>query len=119
MAEAGAWPGIQCNGLRSTTALLDAFEYCGAERSAIESRRRPQSVTINTGATLYPTASARGSDTFKSIANYPLEEYVRWRGQADAIVELAVDYEVPRVEEIAIVVERRFRDEPPETLWER
>lgn len=46
MAEAGSWPSIKRNGLRSTTALLDLFEYSGSERTAIEARRRPASVAI-------------------------------------------------------------------------
>jgi hypothetical protein len=207
MAEAGAWPAIQRDGLLSTTALLDRFEYSGPERFAIESQRRPkleviahpatgatavirdniplreqfltQCLTdmtaqewyellngkvffwlsqerlntllrarayrdrphdvitidtrllvereldritlapINTGATLYPTASPRGSHTFKSIVDYPLEECVRWRGAKDAITELAVDYEVEAVEEIALLVQRRQGDENPKTLWVR
>lgn len=207
MAEAGAWPAIQRNGLLSTTALLDRFEYSGPERFAIESQRRsklevvthvatgatavirdnlplreqfltecltdmtaqewyellnrkvffwvsqerldtllrarayrdrPHDVItvdtrllvereldritlapINTGATLYPSASPRGSDTFKSIPDYPLEEYVRWRGTKNAIIELAVDYEVQNVEEIALLVECRQGRKKRTTLWAR
>ena len=46
MATAGSWPSIQERGLLSTAALLDLFEYGGAEREAIECRRRPESVTV-------------------------------------------------------------------------
>jgi hypothetical protein len=46
MAESGSWPSIQQHGLRSTTALLDLFEVQGAERHALESQRRPESVQI-------------------------------------------------------------------------
>lgn len=46
MAEQGSWHSIQEHGLRSTTALLDLFEVDGAEREAIESARRPESVRI-------------------------------------------------------------------------
>lgn len=46
MAEAGSWESITKHGLRSTTALLDLFEYHGEERYAIESCRRPGIVRI-------------------------------------------------------------------------
>jgi len=47
MAEAGSWPSVQRHGLLSTSALLDLFEIIGAEREAIESARRPESVKIS------------------------------------------------------------------------
>jgi hypothetical protein len=47
MAEHGSWENIKRYGLRSTTALLDLFEIKGSERTEIESRQRPNSVTIN------------------------------------------------------------------------
>ncbi len=72
---------------------------------------------INTGATLYPTATRRGRDTFKSIEDYPLAENVRWRGQENAIVELAVDYAVPAIEDVALDVHLRRPDGPPRRLW--
>jgi hypothetical protein len=46
MAELDSWPSIQQHGLLSVTALLNTFDYGGAEREAIESRWRPESVTI-------------------------------------------------------------------------
>jgi hypothetical protein len=46
MAEAGSWEGIQRHGLLSTSALLDLFEVDGDLRHALESARRPESVTI-------------------------------------------------------------------------
>src|SRR5690242_15628857 len=46
MAEAGSWASIRERGLLSTTALLDLFEIEGAEREAIESVRRAESVSI-------------------------------------------------------------------------
>ena len=74
---------------------------------------------INTGATLYPTATRRGAETFKSIGDYPLEEYIRWRGAEDAIVELAIEYALPNVEELALRVEQRRGNQPPRILWQR
>lgn len=47
MAEAHSWPLIAKFGLLSTSALLDLFEITGAERDAIESARRPESVAIH------------------------------------------------------------------------
>jgi hypothetical protein len=46
MAEAGSWEGIRQYGLLSTTALLDLFDVDGDVRAALESARRPESVTI-------------------------------------------------------------------------
>lgn len=46
MAEAGSWPAVRDRGLLSTSALLDLYEIAGAEREAIELRRRPESVAI-------------------------------------------------------------------------
>jgi hypothetical protein len=47
MAEANSWGSIMQRGLLSTTALLDLFEYKGQQRAAIESKHRPESVTIS------------------------------------------------------------------------
>ncbi len=46
MAELGCWEKAKAQGLLSTSALLDLYEYDGAERHAIESDIRPDSVTI-------------------------------------------------------------------------
>jgi hypothetical protein len=46
MAEAGSWASVRQYGLLSTSALLDLFEVNGERRRAIESTRRPRSVTI-------------------------------------------------------------------------
>jgi len=46
MAERGSWPSIQRHGLLSTSALLDLYGVHGAERDAIESRRRPEGVRL-------------------------------------------------------------------------
>lgn len=47
MAEDGSWPSIQANGLLSTRALLDLYDVRGELRTALLSRRRPQTVTIS------------------------------------------------------------------------
>lgn len=46
MAEVENWQLIQEHGLLSTSALLDLFEYEGAERAAIECAYRAESVVI-------------------------------------------------------------------------
>ena len=46
MAEADTWDSIRRYGLMSTSTLLDFFEIRGAQREAIESKHRPQSVKI-------------------------------------------------------------------------
>ena len=46
MAEGGSWDSIAQHGLLSTSALLDLFGYQGEQRSVIESRHRPESITI-------------------------------------------------------------------------
>jgi hypothetical protein len=47
MAQDGSWESIKKHGLLSTSALLDLFELSGEDREAIESRRRPRSITIS------------------------------------------------------------------------
>jgi hypothetical protein len=46
MAEEGSWQRILRHGLLSTSALLDLYAYSGPARVAIESMRRPASVSI-------------------------------------------------------------------------
>lgn len=46
MAEQGSWPSIRNYGLLSTTALLDRYGITGAARTAVESKRRPASVSL-------------------------------------------------------------------------
>jgi hypothetical protein len=46
MAEVGSWASIRRHGLLSTSALLDLFEVPLKDRIAIETRRRPESVTL-------------------------------------------------------------------------
>lgn len=47
MAESCSWPSIRKHGLLSTSALLDLFEIKGEERCTIESRCRPENITIH------------------------------------------------------------------------
>ncbi|MFJ8613575.1 DUF7002 family protein [Streptomyces sp. NPDC093675] len=52
--------------------------------------RRIQLSAINSGATLYPNAPARGTRTFQTIEEYPFAERLRKRTPQTAVVELAV-----------------------------
>lgn len=72
---------------------------------------------INTGAAFAPNAARRGSQPFTSIARYPYDEHLRWRGPADAITELAVEYRLGDVEQLALRVERRWRGDVIAILW--
>ena len=47
MAERGSWISIRERGLLSTSALLDLYGISGVEREAIESMRRPRSVSLD------------------------------------------------------------------------
>jgi hypothetical protein len=81
--------------------------------------RHASSVTlapINTGATLY-NPPRRGLGTFQSIESYPITERVRKRSWRDAVVELAVDYGVPDIQDLAVRVEHRDGGEVVEVLW--
>lgn len=72
----------------------------------------------NTGATM-PIAVARGSGTFRPVADYPFDAWRRKRPAWDAVVELAVDGGVADIVEHVIRVERRRGVETLATLWER
>jgi hypothetical protein len=52
-------------------------------------------------------AAPRGSETFCSLQDYPFDERRRKRGLRNAVVELAVDWSVPDIEDLVIQVERR------------
>jgi hypothetical protein len=71
---------------------------------------------INSGATLYPNAPKRGSDTFQELQRYPFTERRRTRPVYEAVVELAVIDGVADIEKHVIRVERRRGDEVLELL---
>jgi hypothetical protein len=62
---------------------------------------------INSGATLYPNATARGSDTFTTVEDYPYGERRRKKTVPEAVTELAVIDGVHDVRDHVIHVERR------------
>lgn len=73
---------------------------------------------INSGATLYPNAAKRGSETFVRIQDYPWPKR-RGRPPVNAITELAVIDGVPDILNHVVRVERRQQNEVLEILFER
>lgn len=58
---------------------------------------------INSGSTK-PMPSARGPNTFQSLRDFPYEEISARRRPREVIVELAVDYMVPRIADYVLDV---------------
>lgn len=73
---------------------------------------------VNSGATLYPNASPRGSGTFVRVQDYPWAERRR-RPLVNAITELAVIDGVPDVADHVVRVERRRQNDLLEVLYNR
>lgn len=72
---------------------------------------------INSGCTK-PVPQPRGSNTFLSLSSYPFESWVAKRGlKNDPVVELAVEYSVPDVVAMTLLVERRERSSVIERVW--
>lgn len=61
---------------------------------------------INSGATLFPNASPRGSDTFQTIDGYPFAERRRKHPVSEAITELTVIGGVPDLQAHVVEVHR-------------
>ena len=80
---------------------------------------RVRITAMNTGATLFPGAPPRGSDTFMRVADFPFAERRRGRPLADAAVELAVIGGVPDITDLVHRVERRKGPLVLETVFER
>jgi hypothetical protein len=70
---------------------------------------------INSGATLFPNATARGAGTFRTIGDYPWDPRRRAR---NAVAELAVIGGVPDVAKHVIRVERCHGDQVLDVLYE-
>lgn len=81
MAHEDAWPGIQTHGLLSTSAVLDLFEVTGPRRDEIESRRRPELVTIghpvHGRATIRDNKPLSDSALHKCLSGMTLPEFYR------------------------------------------
>ncbi|HST62564.1 MAG TPA: hypothetical protein VLK84_27920 [Longimicrobium sp.] len=73
---------------------------------------------INSGSTIMNPVP-RGPGTFRRIHEYPFEHWRAKRSLKKAVVELAVDYSVPDLRDLAIKVEQVDHGEVVETVWER
>lgn len=73
---------------------------------------------INSGSTIY-IPQPRGSQTFCTLANYPFIERRKTRTIGNSIAELAVDYSVPKIEEIVIKVDHMQGEHVLECLYAR
>jgi hypothetical protein len=71
---------------------------------------------INSGCTI-PNPQPRGPRTFLSVASYDFEYWAKKRKPDQAIVELAVEYAVHDITEVAIRVDQMQGNELLETLW--
>lgn len=108
--------------------FLDAREYRARRQTVITVSttellaRHAHRVTlspINSGSTIRKPAP-RGVATFRSISEYPFEHWRRKRrSRKSAVVELAVDYSVPDIRDLATKVEHVEHGKVVETVWER
>jgi hypothetical protein len=90
-----------------TASLLE--EYAG----------RIQLAPYNTGSMHVPNAPKRGPRVFTPVADYPFDDWARFRGRsADAVVELTVDYAVPDISSHVTRVETWTGGEPTEVLYQ-
>jgi hypothetical protein len=110
------------------STLLNARAYQKLEHEVITIdtadlvKRYPQRIRlspINSGNTIYPPKRKYGEETFYAIADYPYEQRRKERGPRDAIVEIAVEDGVSDIEDLAILVERRQRNQVLNVLHRR
>jgi len=73
---------------------------------------------INSGSTIYDPPP-RGVNTFHKIEDYPFQQRRRTRGKQGAVAELVVDYSVPDIRNIAVLVEHRHQNTVLKRIWER
>jgi hypothetical protein len=72
---------------------------------------------INSGSTIFNPAK-RGLNTFKTIADYPFDEWAKKRQRRDAVVELVVSTSVPDITDHVIAVHRVLEQKATE-IWRR
>lgn len=77
---------------------------------------RVQLSHLNTGNTK-PFPHPRGPDTFRSLAQYPFDEWKKKRHRRDHVVELTVEYSVPDICELVLQVDEVGAGRPPSVLW--
>ncbi len=74
---------------------------------------------MNTGATIFPSAPARGTETFTAINAFPFQERRKGRALQDVVVELSVIDGVPDVAEYVVQVQRRVGSEVRDVIYRR
>jgi hypothetical protein len=74
---------------------------------------------MNTGATIFPSAPARGPASFMTIDEFPFTQRRRGRKLEDTVVELCVLYGVDNVDQHVIRVERCKGADVIATVYER
>lgn len=74
---------------------------------------------MNTGATIFPGAPARGSQTFTTIDDFPFRQRKRGRALEDAVVELSVLDGVSDVADYVAEVQRRVGSEVQDIIYRR
>lgn len=93
--------------------ILDTARLVDAHRDQI------RLAGMNTGATIFPNAPKRGSDTFQEIESFPFDERRRARkGLVDNVVEVCVLDGLHDVTDFVIRLERRKGATVVETLFE-
>ena len=75
-----------------------------------------QVATINTGSTAYK-AVPRGPGTFVPLADFDYEASRIKRGRQRAIAEVVIDYSVPDVRDLIVLVERWVDGVPSTVIW--
>lgn len=74
---------------------------------------------FNTGSMRRPSEYERGPETFARIRDFDLQYWRARIRHRRPIVELAVEYKLVNVGDVAVCVERWYRDELRETVWVR
>jgi hypothetical protein len=93
--------------------VLDTVRLVDAHRDRI------RLAGMNTGATIFPSAPKRGSDTFQEIESFPFDDRRRARkALVDNVVEVCVLDGLHDVTDFVIRVERRKGATVVETLFE-
>jgi hypothetical protein len=107
------------------TTLLQAKAYRDRQHSVliVDTKRLVEAhsaaITLspmNSGCTK-PFPFPRGRRTFLPIKDYPFETWRKKRGGKDPIVELAVDYAIPKIHKYVLEVWQMVAGQKTEQLW--
>lgn len=73
---------------------------------------------MNSGNTK-PFPHPRGIHTFKSIEDYPFDDWLKKRKPWDAVVEVCVEGGVPKIKDMVIEVRKMRGEETLDIIWSR